>query len=252
MRARGVHSQKDGLVVDRQIHPLGPELVRMTQRYRVPRRYGGHLVTGAQWLFSLVWVRSGSARFVLAPGQAVEPPAFFGMLLPAFTIVHFDWRRAVVDSEGFLSTLRLSTSFGRRAMLFALPEAKPPTSFEELDALLARHGPPEPISAWLPRTSTSAQVKRLIDREHQRGITLAEVSRRLDVARGTITRCFQRDLAIGPLEYRHRLQLMSAMLKLTAGEGIADAAHGSGYQDLGTFYRRFHSLVRATPAQYRT
>jgi AraC-like DNA-binding protein len=249
-RSRAIRAHHGALAIDRKIEAVGPGLVRMVQEYSVAGDYLGHLVTGPQWLFSLVLVLGGRARFPVG-GRTIEPPRSFGLFIPRFTLVQFDMSRCRVHSIGFLGEAELARAPDRAVQFPIRAGVREPAGSVDIDRLLAGADPVD-VSQTLAPGSLAARAKRLLDAHCERPLSVAELARRLGVAPATVSRRFRRDVGLPPLEYRHRLQIMSALMRLAGGAGIAGAAFDVGFRDLGSFYRRFRKLVSTPPSHYRT
>src|SRR5206468_1170949 len=102
-----VESSGNGLELRRAIEPLGPDLIRMGQHYSVRRRYLGFLVTGPQWIWSVVHVLRGETRFIAKGGRVHPPSTRFCLFVPPYSVVRFDWSQCEVDSDGVLSSAPL-------------------------------------------------------------------------------------------------------------------------------------------------
>jgi AraC-like DNA-binding protein len=158
--------------------------------------------------------------------------------------------RCRVQSIGYLGDAELAHAPADAAILIQAG-VREPAGPADIDRLLAG-GEPVAVSQTLAPGSLAARAKRMLDDHCERPLPVAELARRLGVAPATVSRRFRRDVGLPPLEYRHRLQIMSALVRLAGGAGIAGAAFDVGFRDLGSFYRRFRKLVATPPSHYRT
>jgi AraC-like DNA-binding protein len=236
-----------GLHIDREMTLLSPGLVRMRQTYHVADRYLGALVTGPQWLFSLVNVVRGSARFVVG-GASLGTPVRFALFIPAFTVVRFDWAACEVVSAGVLGSGHLSDS--QQAFVCEAGEARDPDTKEEVSRLVEA-GERIEVSDPVDPDTLAGRAKHLLDARHDVSLALSEVARAIGVSRSSLSRAFRKRFGIGPLEYRHRIQIMDAIMRLSDGGQITAAAFDAGFSDLSRFYKQFGKYARTQPSAYR-
>jgi AraC-like DNA-binding protein len=239
------------LVIDRRIGRLSPDAVWMAQSYDVRGgRYQGPLVSGPAWLFSWVRVARGQAFFARRGGE-VRVSGRFALFLPPFSTVQVRWERCLVESLGALSFVELGSALPAGAVVFDAPSRAAPHSVATVLDCLQRGRRFVDVDASPPAGSLAGRAKAAFDRSWDSGQKVSAVAQALGVAPAQLTRAFRAATGLKPLEYRQRIQVMGALVRMGLGANIADAAFSAGFADLTTFYRQFKRWARARPSSYR-
>jgi len=99
-------------------------------------------------------------------------------------------------------------------------------------------------------------VERVIRMMHDRldePITLQEMSRTAYISPYHFNRIFRQITGIPPNQFFYALRLETAKrLLLTTNTNVTDVCFDVGYNSLGTFIRRFTSLVGVSPSRFRS
>jgi AraC-like DNA-binding protein len=245
---RKIDSDRGSLQVERIVVPLEGNLLRMDHRFVAPGEHLSRVATGAAWIFSLVWPESGEVDFPLRDGAVVRPSGkSFGLFIPPFSVVGIRFRRAVVEAAGLMSEAPLPGF--TRPLIFEPPPGVVPYDLADVrDVLEARK---DSLYLLGSLSALCRRAKAKIDEEYKRPIPMAEVAAALNTSPATLSRAFRREIGLTPLAYRHRLQVMDAIVRLGTGAAIADTSGEVGFGDLGRFYKAFRRTVRSSPGPYR-
>jgi AraC family transcriptional regulator, regulatory protein of adaptative response / methylated-DNA-[protein]-cysteine methyltransferase len=90
-----------------------------------------------------------------------------------------------------------------------------------------------------------------LDSEEAEGVTLAGLSRRLDVSPDRLARGFKRLTGVTPREYREAQQLSRLKTSLRRSENVAAAVYDAGFGSSRAVYERAQSQLGMTPGVYR-
>lgn len=106
-----------------------------------------------------------------------------------------------------------------------------------------------------PRQTAPAQyvslAKTYIEVEYMRGITVAEIARRLNLDRSYFSTLFKRQTGQSPQQYLNTYRLDKAAALLTQHDYSASlAASATGYSDIFLFSRMFKRHFGVPPTQY--
>jgi AraC family transcriptional regulator len=97
-----------------------------------------------------------------------------------------------------------------------------------------------------------AAALRLIERNAQQPISLAELASAAAMSRYHFLRTFRAVVGMTPHQYILHTRLHRAAVRLrNSSDGIAEIAYAAGFNDLSTFNRRFARIAGMSPGAYR-
>ncbi len=95
-------------------------------------------------------------------------------------------------------------------------------------------------------------IASYISQHPKENITLRTMSEKFDISLSYLSRMFTRVTGIGMPEYARRARLKVAMECLDRTKtGVADVAKCSGFSNVKSMYRMFHSMLGMTPIEFR-
>ena len=198
-----------------------------------------HLITPEQ----AIWVPTGVEHATGAPSGA-------------------EFRNLYVDDVPGLRMPASCTVFAVTALLRALiVELEGVTRRGEdevylgaLDALLFEQIRRLPVQDFHLPWPRSAMLVRLCEALYANPADTRRIDdwgRELGASPRTLTRRFERELGLGPREWRYRLRLFLALEWLCAGRGITEIALELGYASTSAFTYMFRQAMGCTPTEWR-
>ncbi|MFQ5845319.1 MAG: helix-turn-helix transcriptional regulator, partial [Planctomycetota bacterium] len=106
----------------------------------------------------------------------------------------------------------------------------------------------------LPRDGHPAveQVRRFIEGNFTRKITLAEISRAVGISRNYLSHLFKQQSGVTLTEYIHRMRMKEAeRLLVSGGRTVSEIAYLVGYQNYRDFHRNFAKYRKISPKKFR-
>lgn len=102
-------------------------------------------------------------------------------------------------------------------------------------------------------TADSSSERRVINycmENYRSPLTLEVLSRELYISRHHISHLFSSKLKVGFNDFINRLRIREACTRLESGEGVTEAAFGSGFSSIRTFNRAFQKYKGISPSEY--
>ncbi len=203
------------------------------------------MVTGEWWLFSFVFIRSGTFEVVAGP-KAIALPDAFAMLVPPRSLLAVRFS-GLIEAAGFGSGRALKDMPAVPQLCALPPDAGfPQTLGASLDCVRGGFAlPPDDHASSVTRRARS----RLLDqRDNPRPI--GDVAKALGVSLAGLSRAFRRDFRLSPKDYVQRIRIADAVLKLMEGMPILDVAMDTGFGGASRFYEQFSRVTGDTPGAY--
>lgn len=202
--------------------------------------------------WALLWADLPPRTVSIRSGDKVIPLAGpTTLFMPPFTIVELHTEICLLNWELVASSnpLPSAASFSTPILLVGpkrLPESK--TEVIELMALLkdgTRLVQEKKIS------SVAEKAKRYIDQHFCENLKIGEMALHLNFSREVLTREFKSTYGLSPIDYRHRLRLFEAMIKVRNKKSFTDALFEVGFSDPSQFITQFKKNLGALPSQYK-
>jgi AraC-like DNA-binding protein len=224
--------------------------LRVRQTVVVPGVESGIDVLGSSWMLALIHVRGGTISYARGGGEVAIPWRRFAVFAPPGSILQarLDGCRLetqAIASDGpppFLASAAEAWRVG--------PAARLPATPRELREMWSARAGAVTVGRDDVRSGVAWRTKRRLDRGFAAPITLESLCREMSASPAATSRAFSRAYGMPPGEYRRRLRLLAAVHQLTAGVPVVDALADAGFGDLSQTYRRFRSLLCATPGSY--
>jgi AraC family transcriptional regulator of adaptative response/methylated-DNA-[protein]-cysteine methyltransferase len=95
------------------------------------------------------------------------------------------------------------------------------------------------------------QVCAYIEENHAEPLTLANLSRHMNVSSSHLQRSFKRALGVSPAQYAHACRMKTMKKHLHGGKNVTTAMYESGFGSSSRLYERAQSNMGMTPGTYR-
>lgn len=129
---------------------------------------------------------------------------------------------------------------------------KIPQNIEDLNKLLLKiHSDGYKIIQEIKPSAIAEKLKKNIDRTFCENIKISSLANQIGCSRVVLTRAFSKTYGISPVEYRHKLRIYEALLKVRSGLSITDSLYEVGFSDPSQFVHHFKRILGATPNQYK-
>jgi AraC-like DNA-binding protein len=243
-------SDRDTVQIRRRVRFVRDGLVGMSEEITVPDEHRAVIATGPFWFFALVERDAGEIGAGRPDGTVWVPHDRFCRLLPPFSVVELLFRKFHCTSAGVFCDGPLPHEAGERPVLFAAPDGPCPETAAEVAAFVGAAAELIPIERAPTPSALGRRSKEALDRAFDTDRPLAEAAAGLRITAAQFSRAFRADYGIPPRVYRHRMRVLSAIIKLLRGEQIARVGMEVGFGDLSRFYKQFRAVTRTTPGTY--
>ncbi|HUP45944.1 MAG TPA: helix-turn-helix domain-containing protein [Thermoanaerobaculia bacterium] len=235
--------------VDRREVRAEHGLLRVEQHFRAAASTIGTDVSGPAVIYAEVRVVSGRVRYFHGP-DVVCAPRRFAIVIPPGGLV-----RAQLQS----AEVRVSAIAFRPGLIGALPPTavllepiSESAGIENVQTLLSSTSRPIGIGQPFKVTALTQAAKAIIDTEYACArLRIGNIAARLHSAAPVLSRSFKECYGLPPVQYRHRVRVMDALLRFAEGAGPLTVSQDVGFDDLGRFYRIFKTVACAPPGPYR-
>lgn len=100
-------------------------------------------------------------------------------------------------------------------------------------------------------SALAERLKKHIDQNFREDLKISHIADTLHCSRVVMSRAFKKTYGISAIEYRHRIRVHEALIKMRLGYSITDALFAVGFSEPGQFITHFKHLLNALPSQYR-
>jgi AraC family transcriptional regulator, regulatory protein of adaptative response / methylated-DNA-[protein]-cysteine methyltransferase len=104
---------------------------------------------------------------------------------------------------------------------------------------------PDPQSQWI------AECCRLLERDPDRTVSLAELAAHAGISAFHLQRTFKQHLGMTPREYQDALRMKRVKVSLTNGQSITDAIYDAGFNSISRFYEKATEHLGMSPFTYK-
>ncbi|HEY6501093.1 MAG TPA: helix-turn-helix transcriptional regulator [Streptosporangiaceae bacterium] len=197
-----------------------------------------------------VWIPAGAEHQHRAYGAT----DFRGLLFPAeLTRDQRDQRDqpTVVAVSGLLRELILALTSAEAA---EAAEGRPDGARRRLERVTLdqlRESSEQPLHLPEPGDDRLRAVTALLREDPGNPATLAELGRRAGASARTLSRLFDRELAMSFHRWRTQLRIHHALVLLAAGTSVTDTAIECGWSNPSSFIEAFARAVGQTPGRYQ-
>jgi AraC-like DNA-binding protein len=206
-------------------------------------------VSGPACIYAHVHVGSGLVSYVHGE-ERVAAPTRYAVVMPPFSVVQAVLDRCEVTSVAFALQNDARAHFPADAILLEDP-GDPPTSPEDvLQRLSARDN-----GVLVRRDRDAPQVARtakaILDKEYATSLTITRVAKEVHASPALLSRLFKNAYGVPPVQYRHLVRIMDALMRFASGSTPVDVFQDVGFEDLSRFYKIFRKVACAAPGSYR-
>ena len=226
------------------------DLLRIEQTVDVRASQDGVDVLGPYWMLALLDVERGSVAYMTGTDVVRLPWTTFAVFAPPTSILQARLVRCRVATRAVASAANLHAG-PREAVAWEVDaDTLLPTTTAGVERMLEARQDDVAIGRDVARGGLGLRTKRRLDADVSAELTLQEIARQLRSSPAAASRAFRRSYGMPPLEYRHRVRTLAAVMNLTAGTPILAALAEAGFGDVSQSYRRFRSLLCDTPGAY--
>jgi AraC-like DNA-binding protein/quercetin dioxygenase-like cupin family protein len=209
----------------------------------------------------LLGVTTSRGTWMAPPNRAVWIPAgaehqhraygvtdFRGLLFPAELTRDQRDQPTVVAVSGLLRELILALTSAEAA------EGRPDGARRRLERVALdqlRESSEQPLHLPEPGDDRLRAVTALLREDPGNPATLAELGRRAGASARTLSRLFDRELAMSFHRWRTQLRIHHALVLLAAGTSVTDTAIECGWSNPSSFIDAFARAVGQTPGRYQ-
>jgi AraC-like DNA-binding protein len=181
----------------------------------------------------------------------VIAPARFALFLPPFSVVQASLESCDVTSAGIAFIPPPASALPAEAVIVPDARESPATTqqdvLEQMQTSLSRI----PIRRDVHAAGAARVAKAVLDEEYASRLTIAETAKRVGASPALLSRMFKAAYGMPPVQYRHHVRVMDALMRLSAGAAPADVFLDVGFEDLSRFYKVFRRLACGVPGAYR-
>jgi AraC-like DNA-binding protein len=230
---------------------LSNGLIRFDQDTRSVCAGTGIDVSGPYWIFATVSLRHGRVSYLHGCEVVAPPGQQYSVFFPPYSVVQCRLDQVQSQSRAVAGRAVLPPDLPRQPVAFDFSDSKVPGSVDEVLDIMRTQRALVHIGRDRAPSPLSRRVKALIDDRFGDLPPLSALAARLRTSPAVMSRYFTRDYGMPPVRYRHAIRVMDALMRLIAGEPVAQVAGQTGFDDLGQFYRQFGRLALAPPGRYR-
>jgi AraC-like DNA-binding protein len=191
-----------------------------------------------------VWIPAGAEHQHRAYGAT----DFRGLLFPAELTRDQRDQPTVVAVSGLLRELILALTSAEAA------EGRPDGARRRLERVTLdqlRESSEQPLHLPEPGDDRLRAVTALLREDPGNPATLAALGRRAGASARTLSRLFDRELAMSFHRWRTQLRIHHALVLLAAGTSVTDTAIECGWSNPSSFIEAFARAVGQTPGRYQ-
>lgn len=100
-------------------------------------------------------------------------------------------------------------------------------------------------------SAVAEKLKAYIDIHFREEMKISSIANELNYSRVVMTRAFTKVYGISPVEYRHKIRIHEALVKVRYGHTITEALYEVGFSDPSQFIVHFKNILNAVPNQYK-
>lgn len=169
---------------------------------------------------------------------------------PPFSLIETFTLKGELTWECIAFKKEISISDKNPRVLFT--QVNIPRTNQEIARLLEKlHNEGIEIIQETKPSAIAEKLKKAIDKNFCDNIKLTTLADQLRCSRVVMTRAFTKTYNISPVEYRHKLRIHEALLRVRYGLSITDALYEVGFSDPSQFIHHFKRLLGTTPNQYK-
>jgi AraC-like DNA-binding protein len=236
--------------MDRRVVQVERGFLRVEQRLHISGVETGTDVSGPGCVYALVDAKQGSVAYRRGDAR-IAAPRLFAVFLPPFAIVQAVLERCDVTSVAVAFRPLASDRLPSHPLLLESAARTTPRSRAEAVEQIQTASRLAEIGRAPGASRLAARAKALIDGNYGAPLEIRGVAARLRASPASVSRRFRASYGIPPVQYRHHVRVMDALLQLAEGAVPVEVFQNVGFDDLSRFYKIFRRVACAAPGSYR-
>jgi AraC-like DNA-binding protein len=230
---------------------LDNNLFCIEKEFRVSTSRQGNDISGPYWMLLRINILSGNLKWISGDFFVTPQKKQFWLYVPPYS-----WSSEVyghntrILMKGLISESEPPQKAPKNPCLFYGSDVSF-HNFKGAQSFFEEHSPAESVDLCPRPNGLSAKVKKLLDLEATRGISMDEISKRVKTSNAVISRYFKKDFKQSPSYYKRGLKVTIGTYSLLMQHSVTEAAYRAGYKDLSRFYKQFKEYMKDIPSSYQ-
>ncbi len=175
------------------------------------------------------------------------PTALF---LPPFSLVELHIEEGPLKWSCIGSTIKIPFDIRTPRYLTGV-ELCPPHYKADVYKILAQLNKAPEFEQQKYPSAIAAKAKAYMDAHFCEELKISSVAQYLNCSRVVLTRAFKSVYGISLIEYRHKLRIYEALIRMRYGLSVTEAICAVGFSDPSQFNLQFKKNLNALPSQYK-
>lgn len=204
---------------------------------------------GPVWIFIWSHLKNKNQLKVKTRDNIFSLEGKLGILIPPYSIVKWIVAPGELKWKAIVSTKSLPEQHSKFPAIYNWDEKEVPTSLNEL--FLELKNPLFQIYSESCNSKWAMLFKAYLEKNYLNKLNIKEFSCKYGISRTSLTRAFQNNYGLSPVEYRTRLRLFQACKVFIDGGNVTEAMLESGFSNPAQFFLFYKKVFGTTPSNHQ-